>query len=59
MHKIEIFDNFMLKKLYFNQKNTFSLKEKVYLCSRIINEINGKKTFEPPKSGFGRKEHDE
>ena len=31
------------------------MKEKVYLCSRIKTIINGKKTFEPPKGGIGRK----
>ena len=35
------------------------MKEKVYLCSRIKTITNGKKTFEPPKGGIGRKEHDE
>ena len=31
----------------------------MYLCSRIKTIINGKKTFEPPKGGFGREEHDQ
>ena len=29
-----------------------------YLCSKIKNKINGKKTFKPPKGGFSREEHD-
>ncbi len=50
--------HFYVYRCLFLANISLFLKNYEYLCSKIKNKINGKKTFKPPKGGFSREEHD-